>query len=220
MALKFLKIDLIRVKKFWYVLFLPLFILFFFLGKDSHTPALFGLCYCLFIGMIFSSFPANSEVKGERGFLQMLPAKPGSDIKGHFLFAAFCIALFTVISCIILTVVKLIRPGFDLFEISGRDMSGFYPIAIGFALLVAGIELLLLTIFRYKSLQVQQLLRIIPAFIFFFGMSSVSDRAQEMRLPELSYGLGKGCMALFIACIVIFVVLAEVSSRITAAKEG
>jgi len=218
MALKFLKIDLIRVKRFWYML-LICFAVLALLGKRNGMPGLFGLGYCLFIGIIMSTFPANLESGNERGFLQMLPAKPGEDIKGHFLFAAVCTLVFTVIAFVLIAAARAINPSLPLFNIEGVSISGLYPVLIGLALVFSGIELLLLTVFRYKSVQMQQLLRLIPAFVFFFGANLISDRTQEMRIPDLSFGMKPLYIAILTGCIIVFIALAEISARISTRRK-
>lgn len=218
MGIKFLKIDILKTQKLWYMLLLPLFILLFF-QKGSTTPAIFGLGYSLFIGLVMATTPANSEVKGERGFLQMLPAKPGEDILGHFLFGAVCIILYGLLSLVVILIARIINPELAVFSVGGKDITGFYPVMFGIALFIAGVEIMILTVFRYKSLQVQQLLRIIPGFIFFFGMMQVSNRAEAMQLPDHSFGMGPGVIAFLAVSIVLFVLMAKISA-FAASKRG
>lgn len=215
MAVKYLKVDILKARKMWYMLLLPLLIFVFLAGKNA-TSGLFGLAYCLFISIVVSTYPANSEIKGERGFLQMLPAKPGADIKGHFLFAAAITFAYAALAVVIIAVSKRINPGLQVFEIGGVNVGGLYLAVIGVALLFSAVEVTILSVFRYKSVQVQQLMRIVPAFIFFFAMSRISDLAEEVRLPNLSFEFGTGSILVFLCCIVIFTVLMEVSARVSA----
>ncbi|MBE5997161.1 MAG: hypothetical protein E7240_07415 [Lachnospiraceae bacterium] len=209
---KFLKVDFIKMKSLWIALLFPILSVVL-LVTDDTPRVLFGAAYCLFAGIIYATFPFTGENPQENGFLMMLPSKPGDDIKGHYLFG-----FLSVTSALILGLLSVLIAG--LFNRSVRESvipAGALLALYGLALVFVGIEELLLTICRYESMRALQLIRIIPAFVYFFGISAVTDNLPVQSASALSQGelIPVSAGLLFLAgSIAVYVVIAFISVRL------
>ncbi|MBR1820087.1 MAG: ABC-2 transporter permease [Clostridia bacterium] len=217
-VLKFARVDLIKTWKFFYILFFPMLTVLL-LARDPKLPAMFGVAYCLFVSIVLAAMPFNTEDRSESGFLQLLPAKPGEQILGHFLFGLGANLAGFALGLISAAVAHAIVPSAALFSIDGAAVTGFYPALLGVALLITGLEALLLTVFRFQSVHAQQLMRIAPAFVFFFAMNSLAvDSGAAGRNMLLALGGGAGFAALA-ACLLAFLALAGIAAGISRARE-
>ena len=208
-VLKFAHVDYIKTCRFNYLLLLFPCLAIAMLLASANGSALFSVGYCLFGGIVLAAFPYNMTSEAERGFLQMLPARPGEDVLGHYLFGAGVVLVSFVVGILAVLICHWIRPALEVFRADGADISGLYPAVLGAALLFTGIQDLLMTVLRFENIHLAQLLRIVPAFIFFFGFNSGLDHAESM--PD--FGLGPGAIVLVI-CLAFFAILAFASRAI------
>ena len=207
-VVKFFRIDVLRIKQYWYMLLMPSIFVFFF-SRGSGTMGLFGIVYGLFMGIIFSTVPFNLESRSEIGFLQMLPSRPGEQVLGHFLFG-FVILSLCLLSGIAGTVVR------EVFNfVSGRSGAmagvtyfGVIPIFFGIALVMTGVEEALFSAFRFENAMVMQLVKIAPAFLFFFGASMITDFDHERLLKFIGDGSFAISIPIFLVCVAVYAALA------------
>ena len=213
----FAKIDFLRIRNFKWIALFPLLVIVIFLTQPDTSP-LYILCYCIFAGIIFSTLPCSMESATEVGFLQMLPTLPGEQQKGHFLFGflftllAFLSGLASILVC------HLLRPSFQMFSAGEWNLLDLYLIILGVSLVFVGIQTFVLSILRFKSAQAMAILRMVPAFIFLFGMSGlfgedgVTTDGSIQMLSRIN-----GIMILVI-CLVIYLILAQAAAIIVTRK--
>lgn len=215
---KFARIDFMRIRNYKWIVLFPILAIVIFLAQSDTSP-LYLLSYCIFAGIIFSTIPCSVESPSEAGFLQMLPARPGEQQKGHFLFA-FLFTLLSYLSgfaCVLIC--HLIRPNFQIFMANGINIRNTYLMILSTALLFVGIQTFVLSILRFKSAQAMALLRMVPAFIFLFGISGIFDTDPEViesslrTLHQLNGGIILGIS------LVIYIILAQAAAIIISKKQ-
>ena len=205
-ALKYAKIDFMKMKKLWWAVVFPIGAAVALVVSPDSSP-LFAFGYCLFAGIIFATFPFSGENVSENGFLQMLPAKPGTDVLGHFVFGLLSILVMFILSLFSILVAHLCNPAVNL-----DGMGALIPAVTGAAILFTGVEEIFLTVFRYEKARYLQLVRIVPAFVFLFGMNSVTDSLTPGQM-DFAVPPAVGAAILF-ACLVLYVLLAAAAVRI------
>ena len=209
-VLKFAYVDYVKTSRYNYLLLMfPLIALAMLLASESAS-APFGVAYCLFAGIVLAAFPYNMTSESERGFLQMLPAKPGEAVLGHYLFGLLMILAAFLSGVAAILIARLISPDMGLLRIGERDISGAYPALLGASLLFAGVQDLLLTALRLENAHLAHLLRIVPAFVFFFGVNAGIDSVKEM--PDLTIGPGLAVLGI---CLALYVLLAVISRAVS-----
>ena len=213
-VLKFAHLDYLKTSRLNYMLLLFPILAAVMLLASADGSALFAVGYCLFAGIVLAAFPYNLTSESERGFLQMLPAKPGEAVLGHFLYglcmvlAAFAVGMVAVVIC------HFVQPSLEILRVDGADISGLYPALIGVALLFTGLQSLLMTALRLENIHLAQILRIVPAFVFFFGFNKGLDMTETMP----GFGIGPGLAALGV-CLAVYGVLALISRVISVRRE-
>ena len=213
--LKFVHVDFLKVRSSLWILLLCLLGVVFLIYSPEISP-LFAVGYGIFIAMVFATFPYNAENVEETGFLQMLPAKPGEQVAGHFVFSAAVVLLGFVLGFLAALLARALVPAVQ--PLTSRELTGFCLIMIAVSLVFVGAEDLMLTVFRFNSMRVSQFLRIIPAFLFFFAFNALPD-----SLPAAA----DGSMLLFISAqgpvvllfgLLLFLLCALISVRIAARR--
>lgn len=214
---KFAKIDFLRIRSFKWIALFPLLAIVIFLAQPDTSP-LYILCYCLFAGIIFSTVPSSMESATEVGFLQMLPTLPGEQQKGHFLFGMHFTLLAFLAGIVSILICHLLRPSVQMFSADGWNLFDLYLIILGVSLVFVGIQTFVLSILRFKSAQAMAILRMIPAFIFLFGISGlfgedgITTEGSILLLTRIN-----GIMVLVI-CLVLYLILAELAAIIATRK--
>ena len=216
-VLKFLKLDIINTRAFLWTLLYPVFVIFI-LVNDDEPSASFAVIYCLFVGIVLAGMPFFSTEKGtDGGFIRMLPAKPGDDIRGHFLYAFSIITLSALLGLFSIWVANRIRP--DAVIIDYIFLRGALPLLFGTALLISGIDALLMILFRNENVRVMKLLRIVPAFLFFAGAPLLTDSLRD-SIENIEQFMAKSGPIITAFCILAFLGLAAIASRISARRDG
>lgn len=213
--LKFLHTDFLKVRHSIWALALAL-ISAILLIRNPEYPALFAVAYGVFVSMVFASFPYNAEQEAERGFLQMLPAKPGEQIWGHYLFGLLTVVSGLLLGLFSVLIARAVVPAVSW--LTREELLGFCPILLGLSLLMVGLEDLLLTVFRFDNLRVTQLFRIVPAFIFFFFASSITDSLPDAADGSFLLNLGNQGLCILALCALLFWLTGYISARISAAR--
>lgn len=213
--LKFAHVDYLKCRRFGYIMILFPALSVLMITMTNGIPTLFSVGYCLFAGIILAAFPFNMESVNERGFLQMLPSRPGEPTLGHFLFGFLATIASFLLGIAALVISKLLVPRVEVFTLNGVSIAGMYPALLGAALVFVGLEDMLLSVLRYEKSHLIQLVRIIPAFIFFFVFNSGLDKQKGVfgSFPLLP-GLG-----VLTFCLAVYVVLALII-RAVAIRRG
>ena len=214
---KFTKIDFLRIRSFKWIALFPLLAIVIFMAQPETSP-LYILCYCLFAGIIFSTVPSSMESATEVGFLQMLPTLPGEQQKGHFLFGFLFTLLAYVSGLVSILICYLLRPSFQMFSAGEWNLFDLYLIILGVSLVFVGIQTFVLSILRFKSAQAMAILRMIPAFVFLFGMSGLFGEdgiTTDGSIQMLSRING---IMILVICLVIYLILAQAAAIIVTRK--
>ncbi len=211
--LRFVKIDLIRSKKISWLLLMPALAAVILL-KAADTNPIFASFYCLFGGITYGSYPMSEQCAGESGFLEMLPAGKKDRMRAHFLYALLTALLFGFLGVAATVGCSLIRP-----DISLEYMWTYYPLLLGIALLFTALENAVLCAFHFENAQAQSFLRILPAFLFFFGGLSLSERLPGLVSGLLSWITPMKSLTLFAACLLIFWSIAEMCAALCSRRD-
>lgn len=212
---KYMKIDLIKTRKVLLVLCLiPVMTVVLQVRSDELTPY-FTFMYCMFAGIVSASLPFNCEANSESGFLKMLPGKPGDDIKGHYLYTFGALIGSGVMGMLATYVSALLMP--DEGPIDEIFITGLYPVILGVALIFSGLENVFLCLFRNDNVLFMRIFRMIPPFVFFFGLTPLLDYSEELeQFLKLTLANGWICCLL---CIVIFAIFAQLSCIIAKRRD-
>lgn len=216
-VLKFAKIDLLKVWRFFYVLLLPV-VAVLIEAKKLQVSALFSVSYCLFTSIVLAAMPFRLERAEESGFLQLLPARPGEQVLGHFLFGFMVNLAGFALGLLCAMLARAVNPSVALFSAEGTPITGFYPVLLGVSLVFTGVEALLMTALRFRSMHAAQLMRVLPAFVFLFGLDRLAIDSTTEFAVALRALSGPGGLAALGACLLAFAALAIISSRISAAR--
>ncbi len=213
--LKYALVDCLKCRRMGFLMILFPVLAVVMVTMSSKMPTLLAVSYCLFAGIIFSTYAFSMESRDERGFLQMLPSRPGEIILGHFLFGLLSAVLFFLLGLAALCVSKLLIPRMEVFTVQGVSIAGLYPALLAAAIVFVGAQDVMLTFLRYEKAVLLQLIRIVPAFVFFYLFNAEMDNNKGMYGP---FGLLPG-LGILAASLAVFVVLAFVS-RTIAVRRG
>lgn len=209
---KFMKIDIILCKQYLWFLLFPVFA--FAVISFTDTSALIGTMYCLFGALVVASLPFflnNSPAAGD--FMRLLPARKGDDIRGHFLFSFLVVLLFLALSVIGTGLAGLIRPNIAFLS------PEVYPLLFAISLIFAAAQNLLFCLLRTNSAQAQQLMRMGPPFLFFFGSCSLMGYyPQVLSLAKRLITPGGALVSLFLS-LALFVLAAQVGAVASARQD-
>lgn len=213
--------DYIKTKKklLVFLALIPLICIVRMADSDAAT-FLFTMVYCLFASIVVAGFPYYYDKMEEIGFMQMLPAKPGERIFGHYLYSFLAVTAGYGMAVLCEVLSGLVHPAGKAFllteGLSGADAFGKVSfLVVGIALVFAGFQNFLFTIFRFNSMQVVNLIRIIPAFIFFFGFNALgAGEGDVSEAADLLRYFYSHSIWVFVVCVGIFLVFAFASSML------
>lgn len=205
-AIKFVKIDLLKLKKLSWLLLFPALSFLILVRDPSSMKSLFVFFYCIMGGIIAASAPLSEQRQKENGFLKMLPAKNSDSMRGHFLYSLLAVLLFGILGAAAVLGGQLFTRTLAFGQFS------VYPLVLGIGLLVAALENFLLCAFHFDNLQAQSLLRTVPAFIFFFGGQILLSELPGLVGVFTAWLTPMRSLLLFLMCLVIFWCIAEAST--------
>ncbi|MBR1741607.1 MAG: ABC-2 transporter permease [Lachnospiraceae bacterium] len=222
---KYMMVDFLKVKKklFIFLILVPAFGAWMGMGKgNTEVSFVFALSYCMFAGIIMAGLPYQYEKAEENGFLYMLPGKTQEQVFGHFLFGFACMLMGYLLGILCGGIGFLLRPQESFFSMG--ELSGFSDfihvsfLLLGAGLLVVTVQDLLCTIFQFESVQVMNLMRILPGFLFFFGGMIFMEGGADRGMEALTF-LYRHSAMFFLACVLIFLVVAYIGGRIATGRE-
>ena len=225
-VLNFAKIDLKRSKNVLWIALIPMGVaIFLFFNKQGVSRDFFAIGYAAFMGIVVAASPFQLENMSEQGFFRMLPAKPGTQAKGHFLFAAIMLFVFMFLGLAGVLLPKIYFQGAEeTIRFLLWDVPELFILMYGAAAVFLAIEGLVMTCFRFKSPQANAILRIIPVLLFFFVTMSLSE---DTDIPnsvhrQMAYVLANAPLSLFLGLfgVVIFVCLGYAAGSVSAKREG
>ena len=224
---KFAKIDLMEIKRYWFMVLFPILAILFIV-REPDTSAFFGVAYCLFMGIVIAMNPFSRRTADENGFLHMLPAMPGDDIRGHFFYGGMVNLLAFALGLLANWIAHLINPEVQFLQAGTVNLTGFYMALLGAAFLVTGLQGLVQSVFSFDKTFALQMVRLVPAFLFFFISNGISDElgsmgssgagsalvANAMRTGMTALGAGG-----LLAGIVGLAVMGEVAARVVVKRQ-
>lgn len=214
-VLKFAKIDILLCKSYMWILLFPVLVLAIVI-LEPDMNSLYGTIYCLFGGLVLSSLPFTlHDPRQTGGFTRLLPARQGDDIKGHFLFSFLFLLLFLILSLPAAGLGGLFKG-----ETAALLSPALYMVLFSFTLLFAAFQNLLFCILHTNSQQAQQLIRMAPPFLFFFGGVSLLQRFPDIfTVLDILFTPAGSCLCL-LAGLVLFVLAAELGAFFVSRQEG
>lgn len=181
-AVKYLKIDWMRSKSQFKLM--ALFLLCAAMFTLNASMAMVGPCYLFFIALILAVYPFTMEQTSESGFINMLPGKSRDRVAGRFLYGGILYA-FSLILGTVLIMVRNRHDGQEMFE--GISL---LAAAAGMSLILGMLQnILMYAIGKGKSQQLMAVIRLVPAFVMFFGVTVLLERIKDGSTSILSYVL-------------------------------
>ncbi len=181
-AVKYLKIDWMRSKSQFKLM--ALFLLCAAMFTLNASMAMVGPCYLFFIALILAVYPFTMEQTSESGFINMLPGKSRDRVAGRFLYGGVLYA-FSLILGTVLIMVRNRHDGQEMFE-----GISFLAAAAGMSLILGMLQnILMYAIGKGKSQQLMAVIRLVPAFVMFFGVTVLFERIKDGSTSILSYVL-------------------------------
>lgn len=167
---KCIKLDMLKSKSIFK--FLPFFLLICLVTTlaSNNAPACWGILYLVFGGLIIVSNPFFAMSNISEVFTNMLPASVADRVFGRYLFGVTVMvvsALLGVASEFFRMMVK--------GEISMKGIWVFTAVFLGAALIVMAVEFLVLYFVTIRNAQILSIVRMVPAFVLFFGASALMD---------------------------------------------
>lgn len=181
--LKFLMVDFRLIKKQ-----LPIMMIFpavVVLISASGTDMFFIMSYLCFGVLVFSTTPFMAEDKSMSSFVQLLPGRERDKVLGRFgLFLAMFVAVILFGLCL-----SFLFSRFGIGEIRiGQYDYYFSALTVFFGIIVGSLQMTAFYVFgRVKSQQILNIIRILPAFLFFFLsnyiVENMADELGEAGAP-------------------------------------
>ncbi len=177
-TIKCIKLDILKSKSIFK--FLPFFmaICLFFSVASNETPACWGILYMLFGGLIIVTTPFFAMSNISEVFTNMLPASVADRVFGRYLFGTFVMVISAVLG---------IAAEFFRIMVSGEAaMEEIWVLSMAFfgaALLMMSLEFVILYFVTIKNAQVLSIVRMVPAFVLFFGINALMDAGVKERGP-------------------------------------
>ncbi|MCM1246117.1 MAG: ABC-2 transporter permease [Roseburia sp.] len=172
---KFLMVDMRLMKS--QKLFLVVFPLFAIIIGASSEDLLFTISYMCFGVMIVSTTPFFLENKNMSSFIQLLPGNDRDKVVGRytgFLAMLFADVIIGVVACAVLDVF-----GYQIIQNGNMYISAA---VIAVSVIVGSLQFIIFyATGREKSEQWLNILRIIPAFLFFFGTNYIIESLEKHK---------------------------------------
>ena len=204
-AFKFFKIDFARSRiQFIYMLVFSAIAMALSLKTDG--PYL-GLIYMIFASIIFSTVPFTLDQRSEIGFVNLLPGSVKDRVSGRFLLAFIMVIFGTLMGSVVMGL-------YYLLSHTGIELAfAFILGATGVGILFASIQYIIFYILgKVNSVQAMGIVRMLPAFVMFFGTSYLSDYFRENPGELLDWLLKNanllGAVILAVSIVVYFIGIA------------
>lgn len=210
--LYYAKIDFMKLKDYaWFLLF-PILSCVLVL-QDPDAPLYICILYSLFGGVVCASLPFASETRAEAGFLQLLPSREGDNIRGHFLFSFFIQIGSLILGLAASFVVRLFQPQLSFVSLNACGLM------FSFSLILVGIQNLMYVFFRYQAAKAVAVLRLLPAFLFFYGGLLANKYLNTPAFSDMmAQFLKPGSLILTALCAVLYLLMAQAGATLSTRK--
>lgn len=170
-AIKFMKMDFLKMKTQIKLIVLTVAVVLLFTGKMG---SLWGAMYMIFMGLIFCSVPFSIDSMSGESFMKLLPAKAQHRVYGRFCFSVAFLGICSVL--ISLTYIKGILGG----EITASYIFPKIIMILSVGLCMNAIQYVFSYFFEIKNQQLLSIMRMVPGFVFFFAGSYLIDTIAAM----------------------------------------
>lgn len=210
--LNYAKIDFMKLKDYaWFLLF-PVLSCVLVL-QDPSAPLYVCVLYSLFGGVVCASLPFASETRAAAGFLQLLPSRDGDNIRGHFLFSFFIQIASLVLGLAASFVVRLFQPQLPFVSLNTCGLM------FSFSLVLVGIQNLMYVIFRYQAAKAVVFIRLLPAFLFFYGGLLTNKYLNTPAFSDIAaWILNPGSLILTVPCPILYLLMAQAGAALSTRK--
>ncbi len=191
----------------FYLLFFAIVIAVTCFSREDIS-VFWGFMYMQFAGLVCATMPFFTG----GGFLANLPVRQEERVCGRYLYGTLLMLLTAIVGGITMALRALIRGDVVL------DDSTWPVIAVllGIALVFMAAQFLIMYLFDIKNMQVLSLLRMVPAFVFFFGANGIAEEIETgtggapaviawgLEHPEAASlaVLGIGCLAVVVCAVI------------------
>ena len=160
----FFKIDFARCR-LQYVYLIVIGCVSLYLAMLRETAAL-SLLYMIFGTIVLSTVPFSLDQTSESGFINMLPGTTKQRVAGRFLFSLGLLVLSIVIGGIDVLLIYLMKGTIIPYQLA------IFMGGAGLGLLVSALQnILFYSLGKVRSVQVMGIIRMIPGFVLFFGIT-------------------------------------------------
>lgn len=202
-ALKFMKVDykMTRSQNRLLILFI-LLALFISVINDAY---MWGVGYLCFGAIVLATAPFNMQQGKNSGFIQLLPATALSRVTGRYLYALTLIII-SAAAGILCSIIS-----FKITNISMNDSTiPIFAIIFAAAIIVNTMQYIILYIAgNLKSQQAMGLLRMAPAFVFFFAGNYLADflvKNQDKGIRLLNWIQERMPLVAFLSLVTAFMI--------------
>lgn len=224
-AVRFMKMDFIKMKTQAKLMALVVLIVIVFFGKMmGETMGVFSIMYMIFMGIILCYTPFGIDSMVADGFIRLLPARAKCRVFGRFMFAA--VFLTACVVCGSLVSVPYLLKG----EITASDILTYGVIFYSAGLCINSLQYVFCYFFEIKSQQLLSLIRLLWGFLFFIGgnyLIELSSKMQEDTLNQIGKVLkyvmehqGAAALVLLAAAVIFTMLCAGVCGRREEQKEA
>lgn len=224
-VLKYTLVDFLKVKNKLGIFFLLVPACALFMGAGSKVMGTMAVVYCLFAGIIIAGMPYYYEKSEEMGFFYLLPGRTEEQVFGHFLFGSLSLLAGLGLGVFCYYASSLFHAGHGTGEnllegisANGSGMAEILVLLFGAGLICVAVQDFFCTLFRFESVQVMNLMRMIPGFIFFFGLSMLLANGDKTPQEMLQFLFSHSIEA-FLFCLAAFLLTAFLSSMIAKSRE-
>lgn len=175
-AVRFMKMDFMKMKTQMKFIALLVLVVIIFAGEMmGKTMGNWSIMYMIFMGIILCATPFSIDSMVADGFIKLLPAGARQRVFGRYMFAAVFLAACTVVGS--LSSISYILKG----EITVGHILTYGVIFFSIGLCINSLQYVFSYFFEIKNQQWLSIIRLLPAFIFFFGGSILVDMVGEMQ---------------------------------------
>ena len=175
-AVKFMKMDFMKMKTQMKLIALVVLVVIIFASEVmGKTMGAWSIMYMIFMGIILCTTPFTIDSMVADGFIKLLPAGARQRVFGRYMFAAVFLAVCTVLGS--LSSISYILKG----QITVGYILTHGAIFFSAGLCINSLQYVFSYFFEIKNQQWMSIIRLLPAFIFFFGGSILVDMVGEMQ---------------------------------------
>lgn len=180
-AVRFMKMDFIKMKTQAKFMALVVLIVIVFFGKMmGETMGVFSIMYMIFMGILLCYTPFGIDSMVADGFIRLLPARAKYRVFGRFMFAAVFLTVCAVCGSLV-SIPSLMKD-----QITASEILVYGVMFYSAGLCINSLQYVFCYFFEIKSQQLLSLFRLLWGFLFFIGGSYLIELSGEMQEDTLN----------------------------------